>query len=85
MLLYFYSLLSLHRFQKNYEEKEEIYKETVEKIMLYKNHSLEIKLKGLPFYVKLNYETAGKMEQYTATFTVVEIYTEEGTSDIYKN
>lgn len=39
----------------------------------------------LYFYVKLNYETAGKMEQYAVTFTVVEIYTEEGTSDIYKN
>ena len=39
----------------------------------------------LPFYVKLNYETAGKMEQYAVTFTLVEIYTEEGISDIYKN
>lgn len=85
MLLYFYSLLSLHRFQKNYEEKEKIYKETVEKITLYKNHSLEIKLKRLPFYVKLNYETVGKMEQYAVTFTLVEIYTEEGSSDIHKN
>lgn len=75
----------LERMMRFDVDSEEIYKETVEKITLYKNHSLEIKLKGLPFYVKLNYETAGKMEQYAVTFTLVEIYTEEGTSDIYKN
>ncbi len=58
-------------------DSEEIYRETVEKIILYKDHSLVIKLRGLPFYVNLKYETAGKMEYYKITFTSAEIQIEE--------
>lgn len=58
-------------------DSEEIYRETVEKIILYKDHSLVLKLRGLPFHVKLKYETTGKMDRYKITFTSAEIQMEE--------
>lgn len=58
----------------NYDvESEEIYSATLEQIILYKDCKLDVKLKGLPFKVRLYYETKGKMEDYSVIFHQVEV------------
>lgn len=58
----------------NYDiESEEIYRATLEQIIFYKDCKLDVKLKGLPFKVRLCYETKGKMEDYSVIFHQVEV------------
>lgn len=54
-------------------ESEEIYGATLEKIILYKDWKLDVKLKGIPFTVRLYYATEGKMENYRVIFKNVEV------------
>ena len=54
-------------------ESEEIYGAVLEKIVLYKDWKLDIKLKGLPFKIRLHYDTKGRMENYSVIFNQVEV------------
>ncbi|MBQ2859865.1 MAG: recombinase family protein [Peptococcaceae bacterium] len=54
-------------------ESEEIYKQVIGKIILYKNKKLEVRLNGIPVNVLMRYTVSGKCEDYKVEFDEVEL------------
>lgn len=54
-------------------ESEEIYKQVIGKIILYKNKKLEVRLNGIPVNVLMHYTVSGKCEDYKVEFDEVEL------------
>lgn len=54
-------------------DSEALYGEVLEKIEVYKDKRLKIKLKDIPVQVQMNFKTSGKLETYKIEFTDVEI------------
>lgn len=55
-----------------------LYRELLEEIILYKNHSVEIHLKSIPFGIRISYQTHGKKENYVTDILNVEFTDRQG-------
>lgn len=54
-------------------DSEALYGEVLEKIVIFKDKSLEVKLKDIPLKVQLRYKTSGKMDGYKVDFYDIKI------------
>ena len=55
-------------------ERDEVYRSVVDKIIKYKNNSLDIYIKGITSPVRISYKTSGKMQNYNVCILNAEVY-----------